>query len=94
MPFMTNGKRDYKKEAKWEKTKKPSRAKDRAQRMRARRKLEKEGAVSEGDGKQVDHKKTIKSGGSNKRSNLKVVSAKKNLSKEAKRKSAAAKKKK
>ncbi|WP_299076580.1 HNH endonuclease signature motif containing protein [uncultured Paraglaciecola sp.] len=86
MPFMKDGKRDYAKEKKWEKEEKPSRAKDRAQRMRARRKLEKEGVVEKGDGKHVDHKKTIKSGGSNARSNLKVTSAKANLKKEAKRK--------
>ena len=92
MPFMTNGRRDYKKEKKWEKEDKPSRAGDRAQRMRARRLMEKEGAVSKGDGKQVDHKKTIKSGGTNDRSNLKAVSDKTNLSKEARRKKANAKK--
>lgn len=86
MPFMTNGKRDYKKEARWEKTKKPGRAADRAQRMRARRLMEKEGAVSKGDKKQVDHVKTIKSGGSNSRKNLKAVSDKTNLKKEGKRK--------
>lgn len=86
MPFQKNGKRDYKAEAQWEKEDKPSRAKDRAQRMRARRAMEKEGAVSKGDGKQVDHKKTIKEGGSNARSNLRVTSAKANLTKEAKRK--------
>lgn len=86
MPFQKNGKRDYKAEAEWEKKKKPSRAKDRAQRMAARRAMEAEGKVSKNDGKQVDHKKTIKSGGSNAKSNLRVVSAKTNLTKEAKRK--------
>lgn len=92
MPFMKNGKRDYKKEKAWEKEDKPSRATDRAQRMRARRLMEKEGAVSSGDGKQVDHKKTVKAGGSNDRSNLRVTSAKANLTKEANRKKANAKK--
>lgn len=91
---MTNGKRDYKREAQWEKTRKRSRIKDRAQRMRARRAMEKEGKVSKNDDKQVDHKRTLKSGGSNARSNLRVVSDKTNLSREGKRKSAAAKKKK
>lgn len=91
---MTNGKRDYKREAQWEKTRKRSRIKDRAQRMRARRAMEKEGKVSKNDDKQVDHKRTIKSGGSNSRSNLRVVSDKTNLSREGKRKAAAAKKKK
>lgn len=91
---MTNGKRDYKREAQWEKTRKRSRIKDRAQRMRARRAMEKEGKVSKNDDKQVDHKRTLKSGGSNAKSNLRVVSDKTNLSREGKRKSAAAKKKK
>ena len=31
-PFMTNGKRDYRRELEWEKKKKPNRVKDRAQR--------------------------------------------------------------
>lgn len=91
---MTNGKRDYKREAQWEKTRKRSRIKDRAQRMRARRAMEKEGKVSKNDDKQVDHKRTLKSGGSNAKSNLRVVSDKTNLSREGKRKAAAAKKKK
>ena len=90
---MTNGKRDYKKEASWEKTRKRSRISDRAQRMRARRAMEKAGKVSKNDNKQVDHKKTLKQGGSNAKSNLRVVSDKTNLTKESKRKAAAAKKK-
>lgn len=94
MPFTKpDGTRDYDREAKWEKEKKPERAKQRAARMRNRRKLEKEGVVKKNDGKQVDHKKALADGGSNKRSNLKAVSAKKNLTKEAKRKTAEAKKK-
>jgi hypothetical protein len=40
MPFMTNGKRDYKKEKNWEKTKATNRDEDRAARMRNRRKME------------------------------------------------------
>lgn len=92
MPFMTNGKRDYKKEAKWERTEKPSRRADRNQRKRARYEMEKEGKVKRNDGKQVDHLKAILYGGSNNKSNLKVVSAKKNLTKEANRKKRAAKK--
>lgn len=86
MPYMTNGKRDYKKEKRWERTQKPSRLADRAARKRARRALEKTGAVKPFDGKHVDHKKALTSGGSNSKSNLRVVSAKVNLSKEAKRK--------
>ena len=54
--------------------------------------MEKEGAVSKNDDKQVDHVQTIKSGGSNARKNLKAVSDKTNLTKEAKRKKGNAKK--
>jgi len=36
MPFMTNGRRDYKRELQWEKDHKPNRVKDRAQRNGAR----------------------------------------------------------
>jgi len=86
MPYMTNGKRDYSKEKTNYEDKTPARAKARAKRKNARRRLEREGVVSKGDGKHVDHKKPLSSGGSNARSNLKAVPAKKNLSKEAQRK--------
>lgn len=86
MPFMRNGRRDYKKEAEWEKKKATHRDEDRAQRMRARRLMDKMGLVKEHDGKQVDHVKSIKSGGTNARSNLRAVPDKVNLTKEARRK--------
>ena len=92
MPFQKNGKRDYKRELQWEKTHKPNRVKDRAERNSARSQMEKEGKVRKGDGKQVDHKKPLSQGGSNSRSNLRVVSDKTNLTKEANRKKRAAKK--
>lgn len=86
MPFMTNGKRDYKKELNWEKTKAKHRAADRVARVLARRDVEKK----TGDlpsSKHVDHKKAIADGGSKRAmSNLRVVSAKTNLAKEASRK--------
>jgi len=82
MPYMTKGKRDYKKELSWEKKKKPTRVKDRAARNAARKKM----GLKVGDPRQVDHVKTLKNGGSNSRSNLRVVSAKTNLTKEARRK--------
>ena len=47
--------------------------KKRAARNKARRQLEREGKVSKGDGKDVDHKKPLATGGSNARSNLKAV---------------------
>lgn len=44
----------------------------------ARRELEREGKVHKGDGKDVDHKKMLRDGGSNARSNLRVVDAETN----------------
>lgn len=82
MPYMTNGKRDYKKELSWEKKKKPNRVKDRAKRNAARKAM----GLKVGDSRQVDHKRPLSKGGSNKKSNLRVVSAKTNLTKEARRK--------
>jgi 5-methylcytosine-specific restriction endonuclease McrA len=82
MPYMTNGRRDYKKELNWEKSSKPGRVKDRAKRNAAR----KMSGLSVGDSRQVDHKKPLSSGGTNSKKNLRVVSAKINLKKEAMRK--------
>ena len=71
MPFMTNGRRDYKKELNWEKKKKPNRVKDRAQRNAARSQVAKKKGVKptslNGD---VGHKKAVSKGGSNGLSNL------------------------
>lgn len=39
----------------------------------ARRSLEKEGLVRKGDGKDVDHKKPLRHGGGNGRSNLRAI---------------------
>lgn len=79
MPYMTNGKRDYKKEyAKYHKRKKQK--ENRAKRNSARRSMEKEGKVRKGDGKDVGHKKALAKGGSNSRSNLRVQSKKSNRS--------------
>jgi 5-methylcytosine-specific restriction endonuclease McrA len=89
MPFMTNGKRDYKREKEWEDKKKPQRKEDRKARGRARTKM----GLSDGDPRQVDHKKPLSRGGSNKKSNLRVTSAKANAKKEVARKRRAAKKK-
>lgn len=82
MPFTTNGKRDYKKELNWEKSSKPGRVKDRAKRNAARREM----GLKVGDSRQVDHKRPLGKGGSNNKKNLRVVSAKTNLTKEAMRK--------
>jgi 5-methylcytosine-specific restriction endonuclease McrA len=70
--------RDYKKEAKYDS--KPEVMERRRKRKAARYQLEKEGLVKKGDGKDVNHKVPLSKGGSNKRSNLEVTSAKKNRS--------------
>lgn len=90
MPFMSNGKRDYAAELAWEKKNGKKRQNDRVKRNAARSTMAKEGKVTVGDGKQVDHKKALVSGGSNSRNNLRVTSAKTNLTKEANRKKKAA----
>ena len=82
MPFMKNGKRDYKKELQWEHTKKPDRVKQRAERNAARREM----GLKVGDPRQVDHKKELIRGGSNSKKNLRITSAHTNLHKEALRK--------
>jgi hypothetical protein len=59
----------------------PENIKKRVMRDQARRILEKEGKVSKGDGKDVGHKKPVRSGGTNARSNLRVESRSKNRAK-------------
>lgn len=80
MPFMRNGKRDYRRELEWEHKKKPNRVKDRADRNAARSTMMEEGKVRKGDGKDVDHKRPLSKGGSNSRKNLRVRSASANRS--------------
>jgi hypothetical protein len=53
---------------------KPEQVKNRAERVKARRMMEKTGAVTKGDGKDVDHKKPLRSGGTTTKSNLRVRS--------------------
>jgi hypothetical protein len=71
MPFMTNGKRDYKKELNWEHTKKKNRVKDRAQRNGARAKVAaKKGVKATSIKGDVGHKKAVSKGGKNGLANL------------------------
>lgn len=56
----------------------PEQVKERSENNQARRMLMKEGKVRKGDGKDVDHKRPQREGGTNKRSNLRVVSASRN----------------
>ena len=79
MPYMTNGKRDYKKENRLYNSK-PSEIRKRVLRNAARRVMEDAGLVHKGDGKDVDHKRPLSKGGSGSRSNLRVRSARANRS--------------
>jgi hypothetical protein len=56
----------------------PENVKKRVMKNQARRQLEKEGLVRKGDGKDVDHKTPLRSGGTNARSNLRAMDASKN----------------
>lgn len=75
-------KRDYKKEYKATHGT-PKGIADRTARVLARRKLEKEGRVKKGDGKEVDHKNNNPR--DNSPSNLRVVDKKTNRKKQPKR---------
>jgi hypothetical protein len=79
MPFMRNGKRDYKREVKLY-TSKPEVVKKRVQQNAARQAMIKAGKAKVGDGKDVDHKTPISRGGTNSPSNLRVVSKSSNRS--------------
>lgn len=87
MPFITNGKRDYKKELAWEKKNGNKRAKDRAARNKARR----QAGLKVGDPREADHKKPLSEGGSTNKSNVQVISRKANAQKEVRRKKREAK---
>ena len=78
MPYV-NKPRPYKKEYE-EYQGKPEQIKNRAKRNSARAELMKDGRVSKGDGKDVDHIKPLSKGGTSAKSNLKVKSASSNRS--------------
>lgn len=94
MPYMkklSNGKsvRDYQAEKKWDhEHKNGQRLRDRAARNAAR----KEAGLKVGDSRQADHIKPLVEGGSKSKKNIRVVSAKQNLQKEANRKKREARK--
>lgn len=74
-----DGTRDYSYDKKYEST--PKQRGARVERDLARRELSKEGKVSKGDGKDVDHIKPVSKGGTNSRSNLRAISASANRAK-------------
>jgi hypothetical protein len=79
MPYMTNGKRDYKKEnAKY--NSRPENIKDRSERTTLRRQANASGVTSKGDGKDLDHKKPLSKGGANTMANTRVTTKSANRS--------------
>ena len=69
--------RDYKKEYA-EYHGKPEQIANRAERVKARRIMEKTGAAKKGDGKDVDHIRPLSKGGTSAKSNLRMRSVKAN----------------
>ena len=69
--------RDYKKEYA-EYHGKPEQIANRAERVKARRTMEKTGAAKKGDGKDVDHIRPLSKGGTSAKSNLRMRSVKAN----------------
>lgn len=79
MPYMTNGKRDYKKEyAKYHS--RPEQIENRTARTTARRQANAAGITSKGDGKDIDHRVPLSKGGSTGKGNQRVVSVSANRS--------------
>lgn len=79
MPFMKNGKRDYVRENLLYNSK-PEQIKRRTERTTVRRQANAAGVTHKGDGKDIDHKTPLSKGGSNAKSNQRVVSASANRS--------------
>jgi len=79
VPYMKNGRRDYRREVDLY-TSKPSEIKKRVEQNKARRMMERAGKVHKGDGKDVDHKTPLSHGGKTVRSNLRVSSKSSNRS--------------
>lgn len=78
MPYKNKADRKYKQAAAYEDS--PEQVKNRMARNKARAELMKEGKVSKGDGKDVDHVKPLSKGGSSSKGNLRVKSASANRS--------------
>lgn len=72
MPYMKNGKRDYKRENELYNSR-PEQRKRRSERTLARNASNAAGRTAKGDGNDLDHIKPISKGGSSARSNTRVV---------------------
>lgn len=79
IPSAPGYKRDYAKEQATASSR--GEDKDRAQRNKARRQMTAAGKVTKGDGKDVDHKRMMKHGGTTSPGNLRVVDKSTNRSK-------------
>ena len=79
MPYMKNGKRDYKRENELYNSK-PEQRKARSERTVARNAANADGRTHKGDGKDLDHRVPLSKGGANVKSNLRVVSESSNKS--------------
>lgn len=79
MPYMRNGKRDYKTEYKKYHSSEEQRH-NRSLRTIARNQANSDGRTSKGDGRDLDHIRPLSKGGSNSKSNTRVVSASSNRS--------------
>lgn len=73
MPYMKDGKRDYKRENALYNSR-PEQIKNRSERTVARREANASGQTHKGDGNDLDHRQPLSKGGSNDKSNLRVVS--------------------
>lgn len=79
MPWMKNGKRDYKREyEKYQGT--PEQRAARSERTVARNKANADGTTHKGDGKDLDHRIPLSKGGTSSKSNLRVVPKSENRS--------------
>ena len=79
MPYMKNGKRDYKRENELYNSR-PEQRKARSERTVARNQANADGRTAKGDGKDLDHRVPLSKGGSSNKSNLRVVSKSANRS--------------
>ena len=79
MPYMKNGKRDYKRENELYNSR-PEQRKARSERTVARNQANADGRTSKGDGKDLDHRVPLSKGGTSAKSNLRPVSRSENRS--------------